>query len=52
VEALSWFIPKDVEAGQIRDVVKLYLEKHPELRHEIAPMLIRDALLEAFVPKE
>jgi len=45
-------IPDGVEAGQVVDIVKLYLEKHPEIRHETAPKLIHSALLEAFVRKK
>ena len=49
---LSASVPKEVSASQINDIVKFYLEKHPEIRHQIAAKLIQDALLEVFVPKK
>ena len=52
MKELSSSVSKEVSARQIRDIVKLYLEKHPEMRHQIAAKLIQDALLEAFVPKK
>jgi hypothetical protein len=46
-------VPSNVEAGQIFDVVKNYLEKHPEKRHQSASSLVMMALKEAFpVAKE
>ena len=45
-------IPDELLAGQLNDIAKLYLEKHPEMRHEGAAKLIQNALLEAFSPKK
>ena len=52
MKELSSSVPQGVPASQIRDIVKLYLEKHPEIRHQTAAKLIQNALLEAFVPKK
>ena len=36
--------PSGVTAGQVRDVVKLYFDRNPEVRNYQADILIRDAL--------
>ena len=40
--------PKNGTQGQMRDVVKLWLETHPEKRHEYGAKLVVIALNEAF----
>jgi hypothetical protein len=45
-------IPEGVRQGQVRDVVKRYLETHPEKRHESARMQIRNALMNAWPAKK
>ena len=40
--------PEQVTEGQARDVVKRYLEQHPERRHYTAANLVAEALVEAF----
>jgi hypothetical protein len=41
-------VPKNVNYRQIVDVVQKFLVDHPEQRHRFAPLLIRDAIWEAF----
>lgn len=41
-------LPKQATVGQITDVVKLQLERHPELRHMAAAGLVAEALSIAF----
>jgi hypothetical protein len=43
-----YLIPDDVTVGQITDVVRNYLSKHPEHRNWIAPSLIEQALSTAW----
>jgi Rap1a immunity proteins len=43
--------PEQVTAEQARDVVKRYLEQHPEVRHYSAASLAAEALAEAFPRK-
>jgi hypothetical protein len=52
VPTLSRQIPDDITAAQVRDIVKLYLAKHPEIRHRAAAGLVGDALSEAYVTKK
>lgn len=40
--------PIEVRGSQIQDVVRLYLEAHPEERHRTAPSLIVTALSNGF----
>jgi Rap1a immunity proteins len=40
--------PPGVTAGQVKDVVVRYLEKHPESRHAVGASLVLAALYEAF----
>jgi hypothetical protein len=40
--------PDGVKAGQVEDLVKLYLRDHPENRHDVASSLIIAALKEKF----
>jgi hypothetical protein len=41
-------LPSPVAGGQAQDVVKRYLERHPEARHYAAVSLAAEALEEAF----
>jgi hypothetical protein len=41
-------LPERVNGGETRDVVKRYLELHPERRHYAAASLVLDALAQAF----
>ncbi|WP_425417023.1 Rap1a/Tai family immunity protein [Oricola indica] len=41
-------LPGNVKLGQIVDVVKKYLETHPEIRHQPAAYLTIDALQEVW----
>lgn len=41
-------IPDAVTVGQVADVVKKYLQEHPEQRHQTSVQLIRRAELSAF----
>jgi hypothetical protein len=41
-------IPGDVAVQQLKDVVVLYLERHPEERHLSAASLVSTALVDAF----
>ena len=41
-------IPGDVEAQQIEDIVRHYLDQHPATRQYSAAWLVEDALQEAF----
>lgn len=45
-------IPYGVTKGQIRDIVKLFMDNHPEYRHYVAPDVITTALAVAFPCKE
>ena len=45
-------IPLPVSRGQVLDVVKRYLEQHPETRHDSAVSLVAQALSEAFPCKQ
>lgn len=38
----------DVKKGQLYDTVYKYLESHPEIRHQLGAVLVRNALLEHF----
>jgi Rap1a immunity proteins len=40
--------PDKVSVGQLEDVVVLFLEKHPEIRHAAAGGLVGEALAKAF----
>jgi Rap1a immunity proteins len=48
LETGAFCVPDGVEAGQVIDVVKLYLAQHPEKRHLAASDLVVDALKEKF----
>ncbi len=41
-------IPKDVKGKQVVDIVKRYLDEHPEKRHEPSPVLIIRSVSLAF----
>jgi hypothetical protein len=41
-------VPRDVETGQVTDVVKQFLARHPDQRHLPAEGLVGAALQEAF----
>ena len=41
-------IPKDASSAQIKDMVKVYLEDHPEERHHTADSIVINAINEAF----
>jgi len=41
-------LPDYVELGQIKDVVKIFFDKHPEIMHFAASGLVATALAEAF----
>ena len=43
-----YLIPDDVTVGQITEVVRNYLSKHPERRSHFAPGIIQQALSEAW----
>jgi hypothetical protein len=40
--------PEHATAGQVQDIVRLYLTKHPEQRHYAAESLVAHALAAAF----
>jgi hypothetical protein len=44
-------LPEQVTGAQARDVVKQFLEQHPEARHYAAARLVLDALAEALPRK-
>jgi Rap1a immunity proteins len=48
LEGSAFCFPAGVEKGQIVDVIKRWLEDHPELRHYAASSLITSALKERF----
>ena len=47
-DRFCFFLPKEVKAGQIIDVIKLHLEASPAQRHLEADVLVRYALSQAF----
>jgi hypothetical protein len=48
VQGRSFCMPIGATEGQIRDIVKNWLEKYPEKRHLFAAGLVAQALQEAF----
>jgi hypothetical protein len=48
LEGSSFCFPKGVEGPQIVDVIKRWLDEHPEVRHYSASSLIAEALKEKF----
>jgi len=48
VPAGLYCVPDQVKAGQVLDIVKLYIEHHPDRQYMTAPKLIVEALAEKF----
>ena len=48
IEAKVVCVPKNATAGQVHGIACRWLEKHPELRHYSATLLVGTAMIEAW----
>ena len=48
ISGFQMCLPKEVELGQLIDVVKIFLDTHPNLLHHTASSLVAKALQDAY----